>query len=75
MRPVYDYFNAHGNTLPEIEDYYKVMNRKEYFDAYRFHYAFHPYHAFSMISCAYIAERDCQAVYIIGAKNPGCARA
>jgi lactate racemase len=75
MRPVYDYFMEHGNTLPEIESYHLVMNKPEYIEAYRFHYAFHPYHAFSMISCAHLAERDCAAVYIVGAKNPGCARA
>ena len=74
MKDVYDYFQAHGNTLPEIEDYYQKMDKEEYIRKYRFEYAFHPFHAFSMISCAHIAERDCDAVYIVGAKAPGTAR-
>ena len=74
MKDVYNYFQEHGNTLPEIEDYYNSMDVKKYIELYRHHYAFHPYHAFSMISCAHIAERDCKAVYIVGAKAPGTAR-
>ncbi len=74
MKEVYDYFQAHGNTLPDIENYYKQMDNEEYIRKYRFEYAFHPFHAFSMISCAHIAERDCKAVYIVGAKAPGTAR-
>lgn len=74
MKPVYEYFQTHGNTLPEIQDYYKIMNDQKYFDLYRFNYAFHPFHCFSMTSCAHIAERDCKAVYIVGAKAPGTAR-
>lgn len=75
MREVYDHFLQHGNTLPEIQNYYEHMEKAEYIRKYRFEYAFHPYHAFSMTSCAHIAERDCAAVYIVGAKNPGSARA
>lgn len=74
MKEVYDYFQAHGNTLPDIESYYHQMNNEEYIRKYRYEYAFHPFHAFSMISCAHIAERDCKAVYIVGAKAPGTAR-
>lgn len=74
MKEVYDYFVNHGNTLPEIEHYYDQMDVKKYIEDYRFNYAFHPFHAFSMISCAHIAERDCKAVYIVGSKMPGTAR-
>ena len=74
MKPVFDYFNANKNTLPEVDSYHDVMNTKEYFDLYRFNYAFHPYHCFSMISCAHIAEKECKAVYVVGAKAPGTAR-
>ena len=74
MKDVYDYFQKAGNTLPEIENYYPKMDNAKYIEMYRHHYAFHPYHAFSMISCAHIAERDCKAVYIVGAKAPGTAR-
>ena len=74
MKDVFDYYVNNGNTLPDIEHYYDKMDTKKYIDAYRFNYAFHPFHAFSMISCAHIAERDCKAVYIVGAKKPGWAR-
>lgn len=74
MKPVYDYFNAHCNTLPEADSFHNEMNNQKYFDMYRYNYAFHPYHCFSMISCAHIAEKECKAVYIVGAKAPGTAR-
>lgn len=75
MKQVYDYFIDHGNTLPDIEHYYDNMpNKEEYIELYRHNYAFHPFHAFSMISCAHIAERDCKAVYIVNSKKPGSAR-
>ncbi len=74
MKDVFDYYVNNGNTLPDIEHYYDNMETQKYIDAYRFNYAFHPFHAFSMISCAHIAERDCKAVYIVGAKKPGWAR-
>ncbi len=75
MKEVYDYFYNKQNTLPEVEDYYKMMDVDKYIELYRHHYAFHPFHAFSMISCAHIAERDTKAVYIVGSKMPGTARA
>ena len=74
MKEVYDYFYNKQNTLPEVEDYYKMMDVDKYIELYRHHYAFHPFHAFSMISCAHIAERDTKAVYIVGSKMPGTAR-
>lgn len=74
MKPVYDYFNTHCNTLPEADSFHNEMNNQKYFDMYRYNYAFHPYHCFSMISCAHIAEKECKAVYIVGAKAPGTAR-
>ena len=74
MKEVYDYFQNNKNTLPETEHYYDIMKKDDYIRKYRFEYAFHPFHAFSMTSCAYIAERDCKAVYIVGSKKPGTAR-
>ena len=48
--------------------------RKEWIDAYRFGYGYHPFHAFSMISCGHIAEMHTSAVYIVGGQEPGFAR-
>jgi hypothetical protein len=66
----------YANTLPEIERFGESMSmRKEYIDAYRYGYGYHPFHAFSMISCGHIAEKQCAAIYIVGAQEPGYARA
>jgi len=75
-REVYDLFQRnYANTLPEIERYAEYLSQKrEYIDKYRFNYGYHPFHAFSMISCAHIAERNCAAIYIVGAQEPGYAR-
>lgn len=79
MKEVFDYYVNHGNTLAEIEHYYydgmSEENKAKYIELYRNHYAFHPYHAFSMTACAHIAEREAKAVYIVNAKKPGYARA
>lgn len=48
---------------------------EEYIRKYRFANAFHPFHGFSMISCGHIAEMNTSAIYIVGAKDPGYARA
>ncbi|MFA5853154.1 MAG: hypothetical protein WC820_10655, partial [Spirochaetales bacterium] len=75
-REVYDLFQKnYANTLPDIERYAEYLSQKrEYVDKYRFNYGYHPFHAFSMISCAHIAEKNCAAIYIVGAQEPGYAR-
>lgn len=75
-RPVYEAFQKDYNyTLPDVERHgeYFAMN-KEYIDKYRFNYGYHPFHAFSMISCGHIAEKHCAAIYLVGAYEPGYAR-
>lgn len=64
------------NTLTDMNrlgEYYAT--NKEYIRRYRFTNAFHPFHGFSMISCAGIAEMDTSAIYLVGAEKPGYARA
>ena len=75
-RETYELFQKdYNNTLPDIEKYGEYFARnKEYVDKYRFNYGYHPYHAFSMISCGHIAEMHCSAIYIVGAYEPGYAR-
>jgi len=75
-RELYDLFQAdYHNTLPDIEKFGEYMSLKqEYVDKYRFNYGYHPFHAFSMISCGHIAEMQCSAIYIVGAQEPGYAR-
>jgi hypothetical protein len=76
-REVFNLFQKdYANTLPDVEKYGEELSRKqEYIDKYRYGYGYHPFHAFSMISCAHIAERHCAAIYIVGAQEPGYARA
>lgn len=76
-REIYDLYQTHyHNTLPELEKFGEYFCQNEdYIRRYRFRYGYHPYHAFSMISCGHIAEMEAAAVYIVGAHEPGYARA
>jgi lactate racemase len=75
-RATYDLFqHDYHNTLPEISRYGEFFStNEEYIRSYRFNYGYHPFHAFSMISCGHIAEKHCAAIYIVGAMEPGYAR-
>ena len=76
-RELYEVFQKdYHNVLPDLErnaEYF--CSNQEFIRQYRFNYAFHPYHCFSMVSCGHIAEQHCAAVYIVGAYEPGYARA
>ena len=75
-RKIYELFQKdYHNILPDIDKYGEyIATRQEYIDQYRFGYGYHPFHVMSMISCGHIAERQCSAVYIVGAYEPGFAR-
>lgn len=75
-KATYDLFqHDYNNTLPDIAKFGEYFaTRQEYIDKYRFNYGYHPFHAFSMTSCAHIAEMNCSAIYIVGAQEPGWAR-
>ena len=76
-RELYEIFQKdYHNTLPDVERYGEYFSSKlEYINKYRFNYGYHPYHAFSMVACGHIAEMQAAAVYIVGAYEPGYARA
>lgn len=76
-REIYELFQKdYHNTLPDLEKYSEYFcSKQEYINKYRFDYGYHPYHVFSMISCGHIAEQHCAAIYIVGAYEPGYARA
>lgn len=63
------------HTLPDLNRYgeYYATN-EEWVRQYRYANAFHPFHGFSMISSAHIAEENTSAIYLCGAKEPGYAR-
>lgn len=75
-RALYEKFQEDGNCdLPDVERYDQWhCSNPEYVRAYRFNYAFHPYHAFSMVSCGHIAHKNAAQVLIVGAREPGYAR-
>ncbi len=75
-KETYELFQRdYHNTLPDMAEHGEAFAMmKNYTDAYRFNYAFHPYHAFSMMSCGHLAEKHTSAVYCVGAYEPGFAR-
>ncbi len=76
-RELFELFQKdYHNILPDVEKYGEYFsNKQEYIDKYRFNYGYHPYHPFSMVSCGHIAEMHTLATYIVGAYEPGYARA
>lgn len=75
-RELYELFQQdYHNTLPDLEKYGEYFaTNEDFIRRYRFKYGYHPYHAFSMISCGHIAEMHCAGIYIVGAYEPGYAR-
>jgi lactate racemase len=76
-RELYELFQKdYHNQLPDVEKYGEYFaNKPDYISKYRYSYGYHPYHAFSMVACGHIAEMHSDAVYIVGAYEPGYARA
>ena len=52
----------------------EMATNPDYIFQYRTRYTYHPYHAFSMITCGTIALQRTTAVFIPGARKPGYAR-
>ena len=75
-RETYELFQQdYHNQLPDMAEHgIAFAMKKHYTDAYRFNYAYHPFHAFSMMSCGHLAEKHTSAVYCVGAYEPGFAR-
>ncbi len=75
-REVYNMFQKdYMNVLPDMDRYGEMFaTNNEYIRNYRYGNGFHPFHAFSMISCGHIAEMNTSAIYIVGAQEPGIAR-
>ena len=62
-------------TLPDLNRYGEYFaTNQEYIRQYRFANAYHPFHGFSMMSSAHLAEKHTSAIYIVGAEEPGYAR-
>jgi nickel-dependent lactate racemase len=52
----------------------EISNDSEDIYKYRFAYAYHPFHALSMVSMGTIALKHTSAIFIVGAREPGYAR-
>jgi len=76
-RELFELFQKdYHNILPDVNRFGEYFcSKQEYIDKYRFNYGYHAFHPFSMISCGHIAEMHCAANYIVGAYEPGYARA
>ncbi|RRD94703.1 DUF2088 domain-containing protein [Clostridiales bacterium COT073_COT-073] len=76
LRKLYDMFgHDQMQILPDLNRYGEYFaTDTEFIRQYRYCNAFHPFHGFSMISCAHIAEMNTAAIYIVGAQEPGYAR-
>lgn len=77
LRELYEMFqHDYMQTLPDMNRYGEYFaTNEEYIRRYRFANAFHPFHGFSMMSCGHLAEEHTSAIYIVGAREPGIARA
>ncbi|HCD46536.1 MAG TPA: hypothetical protein DEQ64_22990 [Lachnoclostridium sp.] len=76
LKEMYEMFqHDQMNTLPDMNRYGEYFaTDEEYIRKYRYCNAFHPFHGFSMISCAHVAEMNTSAIYLCGAQEPGYAR-
>jgi hypothetical protein len=65
----------HCTTVAEMTRYEEdLANRPEYLHRFRHAYGYHPFHAFSMLYMGGIAQEFSNAIYIVGAREPGYAR-
>ena len=76
-RELFDLFGRdYMNTLPDLDRYGEYFAANDgYVCKYRYANAFHPFHGFSMMACGHLAEANTSAIYIVGAREPGIARA
>ena len=76
-RELFDMFGrGNSNILPDMDRYSEnFAANSEYIHRYRHKGAFHPFHGFSMMTCGHLAEANTSAIYIVGARQPGIARA
>ena len=70
-------YKAYGEcaTPSDLVDYQEsVSTNSEYVAGYRDRYAYHPFHAFSMMYYGEVALRHTSSIFVVGAKQPGIAR-
>jgi lactate racemase len=73
-RTVYEALQTVHHPADMVAHEERIATDYEWIDKYRFHHAYHPFHAFSMVYVGGLARQAAAAVYIAGARNPGYAR-
>lgn len=75
-------YRALFNKLQELSDFAdatifeeEISNNPEFIYKYRYAYGYGAFHAFSMVYCGTIALKHTSAIFIVGARKPGYARA
>lgn len=70
----FERYASHHSVADMGEVVTELTERAEYVQAYRHRYAYHPFHAFSMLSMAELLPKHAAAVFVPGARVPGYAR-
>lgn len=74
-REIYQLYQEHCTSVKDLIQFEEmVSNREEYIYKYRYGYAYHPFHGFSMMYMGEVASHYTSAIYMPGARKPGYAR-
>lgn len=74
-RPIFERL-CRGHSVEDLVQYEdEISTRPELVRAYRYGYAYHPFHGFSMCYMGGLVDQYARAVFIVGAREPGYARA
>ncbi|MGQ9567445.1 MAG: lactate racemase domain-containing protein [Anaerolineae bacterium] len=74
-REIYQLYQEHCTSVTDLIQFEElVSHREEYIYKYRYGYAYHPFHGFSMMYMGEIASHHTSAIYMPGARKPGYAR-
>ena len=73
-REVYDRLQTVSDFSEAAESSEEIANRPDYIYRYRYGYAYHPFHALSMVAMGGVALNHTGAILLAGARSPGHAR-
>lgn len=72
-RATFERFLERGSIEELLDDVEEFATNREWVEAYRFGGAYHPFHAFSMLTMAAIGQRYASKIIIAGPENPQVA--
>ncbi|NLE77023.1 MAG: DUF2088 domain-containing protein [Chloroflexi bacterium] len=74
-REIYDLYQKHCTRVSDLIPFEEVVARRpDYIHRFRYGYAYHPFHGFSMMYMGEVASHHTSALYMPGARQPGWAR-